>query len=199
MGEEGIVQELHRRRASCGSKLALVAGLGTAIIGTALTNVVPVSATSGIGVFVAYADSLRADATSFPTPWAGSPATTFLGCLPVSNCVYDAGAVRIVNNTGLAVTVNAIAVHVDNCVYKGWAPATLAPSADLIVTQLLSGAADGCTGPSPAHMDTSDVGPGGIPYSGNCTADGIVPSVDCLLYTSPSPRDLSTSRMPSSP
>ena len=28
--------------------------------------------------------------------------------------------------------------------------------------------------------------------------DGVIQSIDCLLYTSPSPRDLSTSRMPSS-
>ena len=27
---------------------------------------------------------------------------------------------------------------------------------------------------------------------------GVIPATDCLLYTSPSPRDLSTSRMPSS-
>ena len=30
-----------------------------------------------------------------------------------------------------------------------------------------------------------------------CVADAVVPNI-CLLYTSPSPRDLSTSRMPSS-
>jgi hypothetical protein len=181
MGEEGVVQHVHRRHSSGASKLALMAALGVAIIGTALTNAAPAWATSGIGVFVGYADNLRADATSFPTPWAGSPATTFLGCLPVSTCVYDAGAVRIANNTGFAVTVDAIKVHVDTCVYTGWGPATLAPGADLIVTQLLSGAVDGCSGPSPAHMDTSDVGPGGIPYSGNCAPDGIVPSVDVTI------------------
>ena len=35
------------------------------------------------------------------------------------------------------------------------------------------------------------------PFAGSWQAD-LQSSMDCLLYTSPSPRDLSTSRMPSS-
>ena len=35
-------------------------------------------------------------------------------------------------------------------------------------------------------------------YEGTKTYPAIVDQLDCLLYTSPSPRDLSTSRMPSS-
>ena len=35
-------------------------------------------------------------------------------------------------------------------------------------------------------------------YMGNCGRLVITPLTDCLLYTSPSPRDISGSRMPSS-
>ena len=37
-----------------------------------------------------------------------------------------------------------------------------------------------------------------VPDSGNAAAIGYSQYTGCLLYTSPSPRDLSTSRMPSS-
>ena len=139
------------------------------------------AAQSNVGVFVAYADSARPDATSFPTPWLGSPNTTFEGCQPVSACEYDGGAIRIVNNGPTAITVDAIALHLDTCTYSGWAPAVLAPGADLIVTQLGSGVAAGCTGPVPNSMDLSDLGPGGTSWAGNCTQDGLQATVDVTI------------------
>src|SRR5438105_3676264 len=138
MGEEGPVANGHRRRASEASKLSLVAGFGILVLGSVI-SAVPAAATSGIGVYVAYADSLRADPTNFPTPWAGSPRTVFQGCAPVQACTYDGGAVQVLNNTGSTVTVNAITVHIDTCTYTGWLPTVLAPGAGLIVTQLASG------------------------------------------------------------
>ena len=168
---------IHRRS----TPIAVAVLLCILALGTAVTSATPASAASGIGVWVGYADSLRAEATSFPTPWLGSPNTAFDGCTPATTCTYDAGAVRVVNNTGSTVTVNAIAVHISTCTYTGWLPATLAPGAELIVTQLTSGAEDGCSGPSPAHFDTSDVGPGGSDYSGHCDPNGIVPMVDVTI------------------
>jgi len=169
-----------RARQTGVSKLVAVFSVGILIVIAGLTAV-PASASTGIGVFVGYADSLRADATNFPTPWAGSPQTTFEGCLPVASCEYDGGGIRIVNNTGSTVTVNAIAVHIDSCTYTGWPSAVLSPGADLIVAQLASGVASGCSGPSPAHFDTSDVGPNGGSYTGICTPDGIQPTVDVTV------------------
>jgi hypothetical protein len=160
------------------SKLTLVAGLGILSLVTAVSSAVPASAQSGIQVFVGYADDFRAAATTFPTPWDGSPQTTFSGCAP-SSCSYDAGAVRVVNNTGSTVTVNAINVHLDTCTYGGWPSAILAPGADLIVTELPAGTRVGC--PGPVQMDTSDVGPGGSNYSLVCTPDGLVPTVDVTI------------------
>src|SRR4029077_15376391 len=141
--EEGLVAQRAGRTGV--PKLATVVSLGILSIVAALLPTAPASADSGINVFVGYADSLRANASNFPTPWAGSPMTTFEGCLPVASCEYDGGGIRIVNNTGSTVTVNAIAVHLDTCTYTGWPAAVLSPGADLIVTQLISGATGGCS------------------------------------------------------
>lgn len=169
-----------RRRYAGASKLTIVAVLGILVVGS-LLSAIPAAASSGIAVYVSYADSFRANATNFPTPWLGSPRSTFEGCAPVSACTYDAGAIRVVNNTGSSVTVNAVAVHIDTCTYTGWPSAVLAPGADLIVTQLGSGEGAGCTGPTPAFFDTSDIGPGGSDYVGNCTPDGITPIVEITV------------------
>ncbi len=158
------------------------AALAAALAG--ITHLATARAAGTVDVFVGYADSLRASPTNFPTPWAGSPSVTFEGCQPPSACTYDAGAVRVVNNTNATVTVNSVAVHVDTCILTGWPSATLAPGGQLIVTQVASGATSGCTpsgSPGPAFMDTSDIGPGGSPYAGNCTPDGIQPKVDVTL------------------
>ncbi len=172
--------DIHRSFGIRASKLATLAGLGALVVGSTLSAVLPASASSGIAVFVSYADSLRANAVNFPTPWLGSPNTVFEGCAPVAACEYDGGAVRVVNNTSSAATVDAVAVHIDTCTYTGWPSAVLAPGAELIVTQLATGAANGCT-LTPAQMDTSDVGPGGMRYSGNCTPDSIQPTVDVTV------------------
>jgi hypothetical protein len=141
----------------------------------------PAQASGGVDVFVGYADGSHSSTANFPTPWAGSPGVTFEGCQPPSSCVYDAGAVRVTNNTGASATVNSVAVHIDTCTYTGWPSATLASGDQLIVTQLSSGSINGCTGPTPTVMDTSDIGPGGSPYDGNCTPDGIKPTVDVTV------------------
>ena len=158
-----------------------IAGMLAGLVLGSLATIMPASATTGIGVFVGYADSLHANPSNFPTPWAGSPNTTFEGCLPVASCAYDGGTIRITNDTASAVVVNAIAVHLGSCTYSGWPAATLAPGADLIVAQLATGAQNGCTGPSPASFDTSDIGPNGGGYSGNCTPDGLHSTVDVTV------------------
>ena len=138
-------------------------------------------ASGEVAVAVAYADSEHGGSTNFPTPWVGSPGVTFEGCQAPTSCVYDAGAVRVTNDTGASITVNSVTVHLDTCVYTGWPSATIAPGDQLIVTQLGLGpgpSEGGCTGPTPATMDGSDIGPGGSGYDGNCTPDGIKPTVD---------------------
>ncbi len=173
--------ESRRTSAVTRGRTALVAALGILGLITSVSTATPAAASSNIGVFVGYADSARADPANFPTPWFGSPQTIFEGCAPVSACVYDAGSIRVVNNSGNTVHVGAIAVHIDTCTYTGWPAADLAPGADLIVTQLQSGPGAGCTGPTPSTLDTSDIGPNGISYAGNCVPDGIQPRVDITV------------------
>ena len=163
------------------SKLAIVLGLASLTLGSALITATPALATS-VAVYVSYADSLRADPTNFPTPWSGSPNTIFEGCQPATACIYDAGSIRVVNNSSSSVTVNTVAVHISTCTYTGWPSTTLAPGAELIVTQLASGAATGgCTGPVPAEFDTSDIGDQGSDNVGNCNQDFISPVVDVTI------------------
>jgi hypothetical protein len=150
--------------------LAIVASLGILIVGSLVTTAASAWASSGIGVFVGYADTARANATNFPTPWAGSPNTIFEGCVPAAACEFDAGAVRIVNNSGAPVTVNAVAVRVGSCTFTGWPSAVLVNGADLIVTQMAPTPAEGCYGP--AQLDSSD-----IETLPNCTPNGLLPTV----------------------
>jgi hypothetical protein len=129
-------------------------------------------------VFVGYADNLRANPVNFPTPFAGDPGVTFLGCSPATGCTFDGGVVRIVNNTAGSITIDAVAVSIDTCVLSLWSsslPVTLGFGGQLILTQTASGGSNGCV--SDGTMDTSDIGPGGAPYAGICTPNGIIPTV----------------------
>lgn len=170
--------EIERRARS---KRAITIALFVSVVASAAIFTTPALASS-IQVYVGYADSLRADATNFPTPWLGSPNTTFIGCVPTpsSPCEYDGAAIRVVNNGASAATVNSIALHIDSCTYI-WPSAALPAGGELILTQLESGADDGCTGPTPNHVDASDIGSGGAPNSGDCTPDGVVPTVDVTV------------------
>src|SRR2546428_7605941 len=164
------------------SKLAIVSVLGLLTIATAIGNATPAAASSGIRIYVGYADSLRANAVSFPTPWVGSPRTSFEGCSPAASCVYDAGAVQVYNGSGSTVHVDAVVVAIDTCVYSGWPSASLLSGHSFIVTQLQSGAVSGCIHNSPPNsMDTSDVGPNNSSYTGNCAPNHIIPTVDVTI------------------
>jgi len=172
-GQGGTVVEVVQPKRNGARRLTIAALLAILAAGVAVAGAAPASASTGIGVFVAYADSLRADASSFPTPWAGSPATQFEGCLPTA-CEYDAGAVRIVNNSNSTVTVNAVAIHIETCTFSGWAPTTLPSGSELIITQFPTGIATGC--PASGFMDTSDVRPGA-----KCTPNAVQPTVDVTI------------------
>jgi len=167
------VRDIRRTFTSRASRLATVVGFGALLLGSVIVTAVPAAA-SGIGVYVGYADSTRANAINFPTPWAGSPTTIYEGCAPVSACVFDAGGVRIVNNTSASVTVDAIAVHVANCTFTGWPSAVLPAGWDLIVTQTAPAPTDACAGP--AQFDTSDFG-----LLPNCVQDTVIPVVDVTI------------------
>jgi hypothetical protein len=137
----------------------------------------PAHASSGVDVYVGYADNARAAAKNFPTPWDGSPGVTFEGC--TGNCTFDAGAVRIVNNSGSPVRIDSVAIKISSCTFSMWAAASIAPGDQLIVTQTASGASDGCA--TDGTMDTSDVGPSGERYAGDCIPDHLIPEVDVSI------------------
>jgi hypothetical protein len=67
------------------------ARLWVLIVALSLVAVVPslapssARAASGIQLSLGYADSERANAVNFPTPWAGSPGVIFEGCTPATS------------------------------------------------------------------------------------------------------------------
>jgi hypothetical protein len=147
---------------------------------SALVPLTQAAASGGVRVFVSYADDARPLIATFPNPWAGSPNVTFDGCATAA-CLtsgFDAGAVRIENDTAAPAMVNQVSVQIDTCSYV-WTgplyPVTLAPGASLIATERVFSLA-GCHGPSPDTFDSSDIGLGGLPPSG-CTNDGVLPTV----------------------
>jgi len=158
--------------------LRLGASLGVlAVVPAALSTSHTVArASGGISVFVGYADNLRADPTNFPTPWEGSTGIVYEGCSPSSGCSFDAGAVRVVNNDSAAHTMTVV-VKLDTCTYDLWPHDVSIPGGDqLIVTQTVGGASNGCA--ADGTMDTSDVGPAGAGWAGNCNQSGVIPEVD---------------------
>ena len=153
------------------SRLVSVLGLGFLLAGAAFIGAIPAAASNGIGVYVGYADSSHPNVTHFPTPWAGSPNVIFEGCPLTSACVFDAGAVQVINNSGGAVTVNSVAIHVGSCTFSGWPSAVLPNGGSLIVTQTAPAPSEGCD--APAQFDSSDIDT--LPL---CKPNGIQPA--CL-------------------
>lgn len=130
-------------------------------------------------VYVGYGDNVHATA-SFPVPWYGDSGVIWEGCS--GGCPNDdSGAVRVVN-TGDAsgLTVDSVSVNVGGCTFSSptmsWATdLSLGFEASAIYTQTTDGSGNGCA--TDGTMDTSDVGPGGIAYSGICTLDAVIPTV----------------------
>jgi hypothetical protein len=153
------------------------------------------SSAKSLDVFVAYADSDRPNPASFPSPWydPSNPLITFEGCHPTSTCEYDAGAVRLVNNSADPIKIDAVKVEYSSaCLYDIWPhEVMLASGRELILTQLTSGAGDGCTNttdpaaPGYGRMDGSDIGRRGASWTANCDQSGVVPQVDVTVNGTP--------------
>lgn len=133
-------------------------------------------------VQVGYADTLRANPTAFPTPFAGDSTVIYAGCAPVSSCTFDGGAVRVINTGTSPLSLDSVVLKFDTCTYDMWPHSVSIPVGDsLVVAQTLSGAGNGCTPGTdlgPDTFDTSDIGPGGAGWAGNCAQSGLIPEVD---------------------
>jgi len=156
-----------------------LAFLGMLALTFAAVVVAPASrahAAANVAVQVGYADNLRANPNNFPTPWEGAPNVTYGGCSVPGGCTFDAGALRVINNTGVNVNVDYIKVSFGTCVFDIWRHnVPLGPNGQYIVTQTINSFSSGCT--SDGSFDTSDIGPNGASWSGNCTQSGVVPLV----------------------
>jgi hypothetical protein len=129
-------------------------------------------------VLVGYADLVHAAPVNFPTPWAGAPGVIFQGCPGCPE--IDAGAVRVVNNTGTTLTVNAVIVRLDTCTFNLWPSNIAVPfGGELIVTQTANIVEGGC--PTNGQFDTSEVGPQSTDWTGVCTNSTIIPQIDVTV------------------
>ncbi|MBS2539061.1 Ig-like domain-containing protein [Catenulispora sp. NF23] len=154
-----------------------LAFLGMLVLTAAALVVAPAGrahAAANVAVQLGYADNLRANPNNFPTPWEGAPDVTYGGC--TGGCTFDAGAVRVINNTGVDVSVDYIKVSFGTCVFDIWRHnVPLGVNGQYIVTQTINSFSSGCT--SDGSFDTSDIGPNGASWSGNCNQSGVVPVV----------------------
>lgn len=165
------------RNSRLGGRLAALLAAALALVGVVALPAAPAFAASNVQVFVGYADNLRADPANFPTPWDGAPQVVFAGCTP--NCVFDAGAVRLVDNAPIAVTVDSVIVKLGTCTWDLWPHGTvLQPDQQLIVTQTTTDDSSDCAGTT-GGLDTSDVGPNG--GGTTCVPDGLIPEVDTTI------------------
>jgi hypothetical protein len=132
--------------------------------------VIPIPATAN--VFVGYADNWNSGPGFFPSPWSGSPNTTFVGNAEIStggacmsnNC-YDAGGIRIDNTSTIAETVS-VTVDVGSNHYALWGNQSLAAGKTLVLTQTSMNGT--------YNFDTSDTQSG-------CTNSGQIPVVHVTI------------------
>ena len=127
-------------------------------------------------VFLGYADTLRPNPANFPTPWQGGPGVVYEACSPASSCSFDSGAIRIVNTSGTTLTVNSVTVTMSTCTFDIWPHTISLPAGgQLILAQTVNSATSGCT--NNGSFDTSDLGPNGQNWAGNCSQSGVIPSI----------------------
>jgi hypothetical protein len=193
----------HRRRvarwqpSSGAVAIGAVIALGS-VLGPLATAAPAQSAQSALNVYVGYADSTRANAANFPTPWGdgSNSQVIFEGCQPTKNCVFDGGAVRLVNNSASAVTVNSVKVEYSpSCIYDIWPHDVTLPSGKALIVAQLSTTTPkdpaGCTNTTNTsalgygQIDGSDIGPGGTSWDRGCKQSGIIPQVDLTVNGSP--------------
>jgi hypothetical protein len=150
----------------------LVAGLFAA--GSASADPTP-----GYNVFVGYADTLRPLPQNFPTPFDTGAGVVDEG-LPGSASL-DGGAIRITNATAATENVDYITVSLGPCTFDLWPHNVALPfGGQLVLGPTATGGGDGCTPgvtTGPSLFDTSDIGPDGADWAGNCTQSGVVPQV----------------------
>jgi hypothetical protein len=147
-----------------------------------------------------YADSERANASQFPTPWAGDPGVIFEGCTPATSatgkCVFDASAVKIDNNTGSSEVVESVMIKFPgalaggaDCIIDIWPHnVTLPAGQSLIVTQTSGSPSETGCGQPVGTLDGSEVGPNGVDWGGQthcATNSGIIPHILLQIKNQP--------------
>ena len=130
-------------------------------------------------MWVGYADLTDAVPINFPTPWDGSPDVIFKGCPDCPS--LDAGAVRIVNNTGGTLTVNAVIVRLDTCTFNLWPSDIALPfGGELILTQTANSGDGDCT--AYEQLDPLAGSLHGADSTGVCTNSNIIPQIDVTVH-----------------
>ncbi|MHB8438371.1 MAG: hypothetical protein ACYDD4_04325, partial [Acidimicrobiales bacterium] len=137
------------------------------------------TSTPPYSVYVGYTDTLRPDPRNFPTPFSGASGVVYEGCAMPCSAGLDGGAVMIVNSTSSAETINSVVVSFTaSCVYDIWPHTVSLPAhEEMVIAENAGGGPGGCT-TGTGQMDSSDIGPGGGNWAGNCNESGIIPTVD---------------------
>lgn len=161
--------------------LSILTVMTVAFITFVATLTVAHAAPPSLDVWVGYVDSTHGSPSQFPVPFGPGSGVTYDGCAPITSCQFDGGAVRLVNNTGGTVHLDYVTIDFGGCIFDLWSHnVDLANGDQLILVQTASGAGNGCTvgtNTSSQTMDSSDFGPSGAAWAGNCSQSGVIPQV----------------------
>jgi hypothetical protein len=135
-------------------------------------------------VFAGYADGIRTDVTTHPSPWQGDAGVDFVGCnyFTPENCpkapngviAYDGGALMMVNGTNQAMTVTNASVTIGTCTFQPWPGLNqiVNPGDKLILTMTGGPPSCGLNVDASDNFDTSETN---RPPDNPCTNDGLIP------------------------
>ncbi len=160
--------------------MAVVGMVFSGLIGIAAhASTAAADSAPGYNVFVGYADTVRPDSRFFPTPFDTGAGVVNEG--QPGSASLDGGAIRIANATATAETVDYVTVTFGSCTFDLWPHGVSLPfGGQIVLDQTIPGAGNGCvpgTTRSPSTWDTSDMGPGGAGWAGNCNQSGIIPQL----------------------
>lgn len=178
-----MTAKAQRRRWSKGKLCAPLPAVGRIWRTLVLTGVAMVAigatasaASAQVGVYVGYADTLRAVPTHFPTPWAPEVHVYGNNCLNKKH-PCDGGVIRLQNNGKSPLKIKSVVVKLSTCTFNSWPHGMVIRAGKQIILGNEGRKGERGCPKKAVGFDTSDIGPHGRYWSGHCTRDHMIPKI----------------------